>query len=111
MREQFVSEPLQPVFSDASAGGIIPGTPVLPAKFIWRGAEYTVEELLETWKETGPCTHGSGERYVRKHWFRVRTTRGDVMKIYFERKPRSKRDAKRRWWLHTFTPGPAAAAG
>lgn len=103
MGEQLVCESLQPVIPDTSAGPVIPGAPVLPHKFLWRGSGYEVEAVLESWKETGPCTHGSGERYVRKHWFRIRTTRGDVMKIYFERKTRSAREAKRRWWLYTIT--------
>lgn len=104
MHKQLISEPLQPVF-DQTAGSVVPGAPLLPAKFLWRGAEHVVSEVLEAWKETGPCTHGSGERYVRKHWFRIRTARGDEMKIYFERKPRSARQTKQRWWLCTFTPG------
>ena len=101
MHEQLVSEPLQAIAGGGTAGNAIPGAPVLPAKFLWRGNELVVGEILETWKETGPCTHGSGERYVRKHWFRIRTTRGDGIKIYFERKPRSARESKRRWWLYT----------
>lgn len=104
MREQLISEPVQPVL-DQTAGAVIVGAPLLPAKFLWRGVEYEIREVLETWKETGPCTHGSGERYVRKHWFRIRTAGGDEMKIYFERKLRSARQSKQRWWLCTFTPG------
>jgi hypothetical protein len=103
MHAQLISEQLQPVL-DQTAGAVVAGAPLLPAKFIWRGVEHVVSEVLETWKETGPCTHGSGERYVRKHWFRIRTARGDEMKIYFERKPRSVREVKQRWWLYTFTP-------
>jgi hypothetical protein len=105
MGEQLVSEPLEVVLLEGSAGSVIPGAPLLPGTFRWRGTEHVVGELIEAWKETGPCTHGSGERYVRKHWFRIRTTRGDEMKIYFERKPRTAREARKRWWLYTFTPG------
>lgn len=100
MREQLISEALQPVFDQAS-GEVVVGAPLLPSKFIWRGAEYEVSEVLETWKETGSCTHGSAERYVRKHWFHIRTTSGEGMKIYFERKARSARQAKLRWWIYT----------
>jgi len=99
---QLISEPLQPVIGQTS-GAVIAGAPLLPAKFLWRGVEYEIREIFETWKETGPCTQGSGERYLRKHWFRIRATGGDEMKIYFERKPRP-RQAKQRWWLYTFTP-------
>ena len=57
--------------------------------------------LLEKWKETGRCRNGSAERYVRKHWFRIRTTGGLEMKIFFERQARSARERKQRWWLYT----------
>jgi len=105
MEEQLVSEPLKPVAEGGVAGAVVSGAPLLPAKFLWRQTEYIVGEVLETWKETGACTHGSGERYVRKHWFRIRTSSGDEMKIYFERRARSMREADRRWWIYTFTPG------
>jgi phosphoribosylglycinamide formyltransferase-1 len=101
MGEQLISEKLTPITSE-NAQAIIIGAPLLPVKFVWRGDEYVIGEVLETWKETGSCTHGSGERYVRKHWFHVRTTQGEEMKIYFERKARSTRQAKQRWWLYTF---------
>jgi|ERR1700677_1149908 len=103
-KEQLVSQQIKPLLDEVDARRIIVGEPLLPARFAWRGVEYTVGEVLEAWKESGPCTHGSGEIYVRKHWFRIRTTGGDEMKIYFERKARSARQAKKRWWLYTFTP-------
>ena len=93
VREQLISELLQPLNGEGDAGRSIPGEPVLPGGFRWRGEEYRVSEILEVWKETGSCTHGSGERYVRKHWFRIRTSGGGEMKIYFERKQRSARQA------------------
>ena len=31
--------------------------------------------MVDKWKTTGSCRHGSGEQYVRKHWFRVRAHR------------------------------------
>ena len=76
---------------------MVRGEPGLPARFIWRKREYIVDEVLEKWKETGPCRSGGNEQYVRKHWFRIRTTGGVEMKIYFERQPRAK--VKVRWWL------------
>lgn len=103
MREQLISEALTPITDEIDARSVIIGVPVLPTRFVWRGAEYRVAEVIESWKETGACTHGSGERYVRKHWFRVRTTGNEEMKIYFERKPRSIRQSKQRWWLYTLT--------
>ena len=41
------------------------------------------------------------EHYLRKHWFHVRTDDGSEMKIYFERKARTKGSARARWWIYT----------
>ena len=101
MREELISERLEPVMAAVDARRIVIGAPLLPTKFVWRGAEYTVAEVLEEWKETGPCHHGSGERYVRKHWFRLRMASGEQFKVYFERHARSAKQMKQRWWLYT----------
>ena len=101
MREELISEPLVPIMTEVDASRIVIGAPVLPTKFLWRGMEHPVTEVLEQWKETGPCRHGSGERYVRKHWYRILLATGGEMKIYFERQARSARQRKQRWWLYT----------
>ena len=101
MSETFVSEEIHPAPGTADARSMAAGEPGLPRRFTWRGTEYEVAQLLAKWKDTGPCKSGSDERYVRKHWFRLRTATGEEMKIYFERQPRSGRDRKARWWLYT----------
>jgi len=105
MGEQLISESITPITGQVDERRITIGAPLLPTRFIWRGVEYSVAEVLESWKETSPCRHGSGERYVRKHWFRVRTAGNEEMKIYFERQPRSGRQRKQRWWLYTLREG------
>ena len=99
--EQFVSEMIEPVAGTADSAGMAIGEPGLPRSFSWRKQRYEVDAVLARWKESSPCRNGSNERYLRKHWFSVRTTNGDVMKIYFERQSRSARQAKARWWLYT----------
>jgi len=106
MRERFVSEAIEPVLDSIAPHNRASGAPGMPGRFIWRGREYGVADVLETWKDTSPCTHGSGEQYVRKHWFRIRTGCGAEMTIYFERKARSKREKFTRWWLYTITGHP-----
>ena len=101
LKEEFVSEPIMPVENTMDTSRMVIGEPGLPQEFIWRKKKYKIKEVLETWKETGPCTHGSGEQYVRKHWYKIRTTEGNEMKIYFMRKPASKAKSKLRWWLYT----------
>lgn len=95
----FVSEPITPVFDEATGNSVGIGEPIVPSGFLWREQEYRVESVLETWKESGPCKSGSSERYLRKHWYRIRMTDGQEMQIYFERQARSSKQRKRRWWL------------
>ena len=113
MDEQFISEPITPVAGTAGAAQMASGAPGLPGRFVWRGREYQVAELLETWKESGR-ERGGDEIYLRKHWFVVRTTDGTRMRIYFERQARSARQAKQRWWLYSIRqdnpPGDAGSA-
>ena len=85
MPASFISEPIRPVEGGFDTGGMARGEPGLPHKFHWRKKEYVVAEVLERWKEHGDCRHGSGERYVRKHGYRVRTTDGVVFRLYFQR--------------------------
>jgi len=101
MHEQFISEAIKPVSGTIEVRGMLRGEPGLPRRFVWRGEEYEVADVLQQWRETGPCTSGSPEQYVRKHWYRIRTAGGAEMKIYFERQARSRRQQKSRWWLYT----------
>jgi phosphoribosylglycinamide formyltransferase-1 len=98
--KEFVSEPITPVAGSFDTASMAGGEPGLPSRFVWRGAEYGVVQVLDTWKTAGPCKHGSGEQYVRRHWFRVVTADGAEMEIYFDRQPRV-RQKSQRWWLAT----------
>jgi phosphoribosylglycinamide formyltransferase-1 len=102
MPSSFISEPILPVEASFDTAGMARGEPGLPRKFRWRQKEFIVEEVLEQWKEHGDCRHGSGERYVRKHGYRVRTTDGAVMKLYFQRSAgRGKLPGTSRWRIHS----------
>ena len=99
LRAMFVSEAIEPLTDSCDTGAMATGAPGLPAEFRWRGEVLRIEEVLRAWKDTGPCTHGSSESYVRKHWFEVRTDSGQVARLYFERQPR--RGGKgTRWQLY-----------
>ena len=98
--KEFVSEPITPARGSFDIVAMIAGEPGLPGRFVWRGTEFEVARVLEKWKTVGPCRHGSGEQYVRRHWFRVETADGSQMELYFDRPPRSRRSAQR-WWLAT----------
>ena len=96
--KRFVGEALKPVAETFDAGRMAAGGPGLPREFNWRGERVIVVKVLREWSETGPCRHGSGERYVSKHWFELETDTGQVMKVYFERRARG-RALSARWWL------------
>lgn len=95
--ERFIGEAITPVAGSFAPAAMAAGEPGLPQAFVWRGRTVEVVAVLRRWHDTGPCSHGSGEMYVRKHWFEVATTAG-TLKLYFERQPRRGR-AGRRWWL------------
>ena len=96
--ERFVSEALAPVADTFDTGLMAAGGPGLPRAFVWRGETLEIAAVVRTWRETGPCRHGSPEVYVRKHWFEVTTRAGAVLRLYFDRQPRGGRGAAR-WWL------------
>jgi hypothetical protein len=98
-KETFVGDAITPEDLSFSTPAMATGRPGLPGVFSWKGRKYFVQEILEEWKETGDCRHGSGERYVRKHWYRLTTADGPEMKIYFERQQRSSGGS--RWRLYS----------
>ena len=102
-RDKLVSESVRPVFDSDGQDEhpVAVGEPLVPRAVIWRGDMFPVLKLLSSGKGLGPCSHGSGERYVQKHWYRFETTDARIMRVYFERRPRSGGEAQRRWWLYT----------
>jgi phosphoribosylglycinamide formyltransferase-1 len=96
--ERFVSEPIEPLGGSFDTARMAVGGPGLPRAFAWRGETLEIATVVRTWRETGPCRHGSPEVYVRKHWFEVTTCAGAVLRLYFDRQPRGGRGAAR-WWL------------
>lgn len=99
MKETFIGEAITPEDMSFSVSAMARGKPGIPRKFSWKGKGFSVMAVLEEWKECGNCRHGSGERYVRKHWFRIRTTGDLEMRIYFERQGRSSGGS--RWRLYS----------
>jgi len=101
MTSEFVGESIEPVAEAIDSARMATGEPGLPRRFRWRGAEHTIVEVIESRRETGACTHGSGERYVRRHWYRVRTGDGTEMKISFDRRSANARQMRDAWRLHS----------
>jgi hypothetical protein len=97
--EQFVSEAIEPLFGTFDPAAMSRGEPGLPARFTWRGAEYRVARIEQTWKTSTP---DRGEMYLRRHWFRVRCASGEMMTLYCERQSKNRRRPKARWWLYSY---------
>ena len=96
---QFISEPIRPIASSIDTRGMAIGAPGLPQRFDWRDERLEVARVLSSWRESAQCTHGSDERYAKKHWFEVTLSDGRFAKLYFERQALGKR--LERWWLYT----------
>jgi hypothetical protein len=109
-KSTFVSEPIKPVVATSDPNAMAAGGPGLPRAFVWRGETLGIAAVLRTWRETGPCKHGSSEMYVRKHWFEVVTTANQAARIYFERQPRG-RNQTRRWWLFSIEESQSGSPG
>lgn len=99
MSERFIGASIRPVENTIDPARMGLGEPGLPREFLLKKQVIKIERVLRTWHEIGDCHHGSGERYLRKHWFEVVTQAGERMKIYFERQARTGR--KIRWHLYT----------
>ena len=108
MPDRFIAEPIAPDPDALADSQVRVGEPSMPGRFTWRGEEHVVAVVLETWSDVRPdrgggkaASRGGKDMYRGRHWFRVRTEGGLVMSIYFERQPRSRAQAKQRWWLYS----------
>ena len=99
MQASFLSEPIRPVKGTFDPAGMARGEPGVPHEFHWREKKFIVAAVLERWKDTGECRNGSGERYIRKHNYRIRTSDGDILQIYFQRSVGRGKLPKMRWWI------------
>ena len=79
----------------------------MPRRFDWRGRTYEVAEVLGTARETENASGTTGDSYVRRHVFRVRTTTGEVLVLAGAR---AKNAGPARWLLRSIE-GPAAPLG
>lgn len=100
MSSKLISEAISVDIGDVEPPVAI-GEPGAPRRFSWRGRDVAVARVINRWREMRDCTHGSGEQYAFKHWFEIEAEDGRHMRLYFERKPRSRAQAKRRWWLYS----------
>jgi hypothetical protein len=108
--ESFIGEPIEPRPGTFDTARMAAGGPGLPSVFRWRGIEYTVAGVIDTWRSQEPGVGMDRKHlYVRKHFYRVKTTTGEVMTLYFDRKPPTgRRKSRQRWYLFSLgSPGPS----
>jgi hypothetical protein len=99
---ELVSEAISPDAGTFDARAMARGQPGLPTGFTWRGAHHTIVERIEDWKQSESSNHSrSGEKYYRKHFYRVRTNRGEIVTLYAVRHLKPGENARKRWWIYT----------
>ncbi len=107
---EFVSEAITPDAATFDASTMARGRPGLPTGFTWRGRHYQIRGVLAEWKHSEAEGHRpGGERYYRKHYFRVVTDSGEVMTIYAVRHTKQGENPRKRWWLYTIEQRDGAA--
>jgi len=99
-QDEFISEPITPAPGTGDVRAMARGEPGLPARFTWREREYTIVNVLEAWKSSSR-EGGTGELYLRRHFYTVETDTGERMTLYCERQARNPRKPKARWYLYT----------
>lgn len=100
MMEEFVSEPIKPRAGTADRAAMATGVPGLPDGFDWRGTSFDIVATLETWKASAAeGGRPGGERYLRRHYYRLKMSDGSVWVVYFLRQTPRGGSAKRRWFL------------
>ncbi len=101
--ETFIGEPIEPKPGSFDPAMMARGGPGIPGVFTWRGREYRVLGIIGSWTGREPGKGMDKEyTYIRKHFYRVKVTTGEVMTLYFDRKPPSGRAKSRQRW-HLFS--------
>ena len=99
--ETLISEPITPKPGSFDTSMMARGGPGIPRLFTWRGKSYEVLGLIDTWTSRQPGKGmDRGYTYIRKHYYRVKTTTGEIMTLQFDRRPQGSR-GRERWSLFT----------
>lgn len=107
---ELVSESITPDRAAFDSAPMARGEMGAPRGFTWRGRHYTVNAVLETRKQSEAWNHApGGERYLRRHCFRIRVDSGEIINIYGVRHVKRGESTRKRWWLYSIEP-PASDA-
>ena len=88
--EEFISEYIKPDKNSFNVSFMSSGMPGVPMKFSWRDKEYRVVKIIDFWKSMSNCkgsfmTAENSEKYVRKHYFKLKLDSGDIVTLYCPR--------------------------
>ncbi len=99
---ELISEPIMPRMGDSALSAMARGEPGLPLAFVWRDETYDVIEQIAAWKATSTeGGHAKGDRYLRRHYHKLRMSDDTEWTVYFVRQASSSGNPKARWFLYT----------
>ncbi len=99
---ELISEAITPEGPSADSARMARGEPGLPKAFTWRGESFGVVREVSAWKESSrEGARAGGELYLRRHYFKLKMTSGDLWTIYFVRQSPRSGNPKNRWFLYT----------
>jgi hypothetical protein len=101
--KRFVSEPIIPVGGELDSAALARAEPSLPGAFRWRDREVRIAGVLLASRDVREESF-SGERYLRRHVWKLRMEDGARWEVYFVRSapaPSPRRGGRARWFLKT----------
>ena len=102
--EQFISELITPGKARFDTAAMARGEPGLPEEFEWRGRSYAIVQKLGQWKHSeAEGGRAGGERYLRRHYYKLLMSDDKVWTVYFIRQAPTGPPAKKRWFLYTIS--------
>jgi len=107
---RFIAERVEAQFDDPPS---LEKNPGCPDRFVWEAETYRVTEVIGEWQDysrRGRMAHnmraahaevaaGRGSWGVGRFYYRVRTLKGQVFDLYYDRAPKSADDRKGAWFL------------
>ncbi len=102
---EFVAEPLEPVGGAFDTAAMGTGLPGLPNAFRWRDQEFQIAAELGSWKHSASYNGTvGGQRYLRRHYWRLRMSDGSAWTVYFIRHTPRSGSSRRRWFIYIREP-------
>ena len=107
----FYEEPIEVIYTQSP---LLEKKPACPQAFEWRGQIYTIQDLLAEWhdyKRRGRFAKNMQPQHIsiaskRGSWgvgvfyFRVRTDKGEIFDIYYDRAPKESGHRKGAWFVY-----------